>query len=52
MGVAEELRNADLLRERGDLMIKQNERLDEAEACFKKVPSPFLLVPSLLVRCG
>lgn len=38
----EELRNADLLRERGDLLIKQNERLGEAEEYFKKVLSPSL----------
>ena len=38
MGVeVEELRNANLLRERGDLLIQRVENLDEAETCFKKV---------------
>jgi hypothetical protein len=34
---AEELKNASLLCERGDLLIKHHERLSEAEGCFKKV---------------
>jgi hypothetical protein len=36
---AEELKNASLLCERGDLLIKHHERLSEAEGCFKKVSS-------------
>jgi hypothetical protein len=47
MGVeVEELRNANLLRERGDLLIQRVENLDEAETCFKKVcPLPIQFFP-------
>jgi hypothetical protein len=33
----EELLNANLLRERGDLLMKDSKQLSKAESCFKKV---------------
>jgi len=51
---AEELNNASLLCERGDLLIKHHERLREAEGCFKKVSARAALLacarPVLLTR--
>ena len=46
---AEELKNASLLCERGDILIKHHERLSEAEGCFKKV-SPLLLGAACVAR--
>ena len=50
MGVeVDELRSANLLRERGDLLIQRVQNLDEAEVCFTKVcplPIHFFLFSS------
>lgn len=35
--MTEELRNANLLRERGDILIQRNADLAQAEGCYKKV---------------